>query len=107
MVTRAENAASGSGTKRVLKWSVPVDDQDHPIGAGRVVHVACQAGVVDVVQVWTEEISSGGVIAPIRSARVYGTGQPIPEHAEHIGTVTPPRTLVWHVYASPQPRRTA
>lgn len=91
-------------SKRVLKWSVPVDDQDHPIGGGRVVHVACQSGVVDVVQVWTEEADD--VPRAVRHARVYGTGQRIPESDEHIGTaltpVHPPKTLVWHVYGGPR-----
>lgn len=89
-----------ANTKRVLKWSVPVDDHDHPIGAGRVVHVGCQAGAVDVVSVWTEETAHDADQS--RRARVYGTGQPIPETDEHIGTaiapVQPPRTLVWHIY---------
>lgn len=91
-----------SATKRVLKWSVPVDDLDHPIGCGPVVHVACQAGVVDVVQVWTEETPR--TTGQTRRARVYGTGQPIPDGDQHIGTalapVHPPKTLVWHVYGS-------
>lgn len=86
--------------KRVLKWNVPVDDHDHPIGGGPVVHVGCQTGVVDVVQVWTEEPVPG--VRGQRRVRVYGTGQPIPEGDVHIGSViapvTPPKTLVWHVY---------
>lgn len=86
--------------KRVLKWSVPVDDQDHPIGGGKVLHVGCQAGVVDVVSVWTEEPAVG--VHGQRRARVYATGQPVPDGDVHIGSViapvSPPRTLVWHVY---------
>lgn len=89
-----------NAVKQVLKWSVPVDDQDHPIGTGRVVHVACQSGVVDVVSVWTEETAH--TYGQSRRARAYGTGQPIPEDDEHIGTalapVHPPKTLVWHIY---------
>lgn len=82
--------------KHVLKWSVPVDDNDHPIGGGKVVMVACQAGP-DVVQVWTEEWR--GVDPLPRRARVYGTGQPVPLHDEHLGSVvTAGGRLVWHVY---------
>lgn len=92
--------------RRVLKWVVPVDDQDHPIGSGPVVLTAVQrlgnaetpAGFVTV---WTEE--TGTPPAPLlRSARVYGTGQPVPEHDEHIGSCID-GPLVWHVYASTRP----
>lgn len=30
--------------RKVLKWDVPVDDVDHPVGSGPVVLVACQHG---------------------------------------------------------------
>lgn len=92
--------------KRVLKWSVSVDDRDHPIGGGPVVLVGCQAGVADVVHVWTEEDADKGTFSAseMRRARVYGTAHPIPDDDEHIGSVIapvpPPRTLVWHVYGS-------
>lgn len=86
--------------RRVLKWNIPVDDQDHPIGSGPVVLVGCQNGDHRNVQVWTEEVEP---ITP-RRARVYGTGQPLPGGDVHIGSViaptVPPKTLVWHVYAS-------
>lgn len=84
--------------KRVLKWSVPVDDRAHEVGAGQVVLVACQTGAVDEVQVWTEEFGDGLT----RLARAFGTGQPMPEDAGHLGSVVvpvhPPKTLVWHIY---------
>lgn len=82
--------------KRVLKWPVPVDDHDHPIGSGTVVHVGCQAGVVDVVQVWTEETDD--TMAHVgRRARVYGTGQAIPKDDVHLGSALA-GPFVWHVY---------
>lgn len=94
-------------SKRVLKWDVPVDDHDHPIGSGRVVHVACQ-GTPYVVQVWTEEPVPGdrasGTRTEPRRVRVYGTGQEIPDYDEHLGSVvtyvngTP---LVWHCFGAP------
>lgn len=81
--------------RRVLKWTVPVDDRDHPIGGGRVVLVDTK-GNFGVVLVWTEETQP---TPQVRRARVYGTGQPVPDHDdEWIGsTVAGP--LVWHVYA--------
>jgi hypothetical protein len=78
----------------VLKWDVPVDNNYHPIGAGPVVHVACQ-GSPYIVQVWTEDSASGH-----RAARVYGTGQPVPDDDVHLGSVLA-GPFVWHVYASP------
>lgn len=93
--------------KRVLKWTVDVDDRDHPIGGGKVVAVACQSGPRSV-QVWTEEPADAQPLA--RRARVYGTGHPVPEDDEHVGTALAPHGLVWHVYAGParpaEPRRT-
>lgn len=83
-------------TRRILKWDVPVDDHDHPIGFGDVVHVGCQGDQYSVVQVWTDEPNDEPVI---RSARVYGTGQPIPADDEHIGSVIA-GPLVWHVLTS-------
>ncbi len=85
--------------RKVLKWHIPVDDRDHPIGSGPVVLVGCQNGDYTAVQVWTEE---SGPVTP-RRARVYGTGQRLPANDAHIGSVVaptlPPKTLVWHVYA--------
>lgn len=86
-----------SAVRRVLKWPVPVDGQDHPIGAGPVVLVDSQ-DYRSTVFVWTEETA---VSAPVRRARVYGTGQPIPEGTGvHIGS-TLAGPFVWHVYAAP------
>lgn len=86
-------------TRRILKWTVPVDDRDHPIGGGPVVHVGCQNEQWDIVQVWTDE---GDTIDPI-SARVYGTGQPLPTDDPCVGSVIA-GPVVWHVLAS---KRTA
>lgn len=81
--------------KRVLKWSVEVDDQFHPIGGGRVVGVECQSGPA-WVQVWTEEASDTRPMT--RTARVYETGQEVPRDMEHVGMAMTTGGLVWHVY---------
>lgn len=83
---------------RVLKWSVPVDDQVHEIGAGPLVHVGCQ-GDPDQVQVWTLETDPTGPAGPARiPVRVHGTGEPLPgDVEEHVGsTIAGP--FVWHVF---------
>ena len=83
---------------RVLKWSVPVDDQPHKIGTGQVVHVACQHSP-ESVQIWTVEIDEGSAWKPVQ---VFGTGHPIPTGWAHIGsTVTADGALVWHVFEAP------
>lgn len=85
-------------SRRVLKWPVPVDDQDHPIGAGPVVLVASQLAA-DLVFVWTEE-DVDDPRPPMRRARVYGTGQSIPDPSdEHVGSALA-GPFVWHVYAA-------
>ena len=86
--------------RRVLKWDVPVDDREHEIGGGRVRLVACQHSH-DIVQVWTEEPEHPGFgrTTPPRMARVFGTGHPLPEAANHLGSVvTAGGSLVWHLY---------
>lgn len=82
--------------RRVLKWAVPVDDRDHPIGSGPVVLVA-ESG--SVVYVWTDE--SGERQAHVgRRARVYGTGHQVPPDDLHLGSVVA-WPFVWHVFGSP------
>ena len=79
---------------RVLKWDVMVDDQPHPIGAGRVLLVGCQ-DYQDIVQVWTQEPRDG---EPLRNVQAFGTGHQIPESARgYIGsTIAGP--FVWHLF---------
>lgn len=79
---------------RVLKWNVPIDDQPHEIGGGRVLHTACQYGP-ESVQVWTLEHGW----EPHIHAQVFGTGQPLPDSTHsHIGSTVAPHGLVWHVF---------
>lgn len=88
---------------RVLRYDVPVDDQEHIVVSGRVVHVDCRAP--DVVTLWALESAVYS-----RTYRVFGTGQPIPDgdNWEHIGTALSPHldpfsprgALVWHLFES-------
>lgn len=88
-------------TRRILKWTIPVDDRDHPIGAGPVVHVDAQMVAANHVQVWTDESDAEHV--EITSARVYATGQPLPDHDEVLGTaLVLDGALVWHVLRRPR-----
>lgn len=82
----------------VMKWTVPVDDHDHPIGSGKVLLVACQE-TPRLVQIWTEE---PGPRIQTRSATVIGTGHTVPPNTEHLGsTMAAAGALVWHLYGGP------
>lgn len=109
--------------QRVLRWAIPVDDQWHDIGAGYVVETSARQSVQrpgDLVEIWTLEDTPDGDTAniPMRSVTVVGTGHPVPENTEHVGTAVVPTFqfvpapfptqrdriesiggLVWHVFA--------
>lgn len=94
-----------SATRKVLKWTVAVDDREHPIGPGKVCLVACQNGS-NAVQVWTEEEVTDNGNGPVRDPRaavVIGTGHKAPDGWEHIGSaLAAGGALVWHLYAQPR-----
>lgn len=80
--------------KRVLRYTVPVDDCWHAIDlSGPIRHIATRG--LDYVEIWAE---TGGM-SQSRRFRVYGTGHLIPDDATYVGTVlTPGGQLVWHLY---------
>lgn len=86
---------------RILKYTVPLDDQWHEIGRGDVVLVApadrATAFVWVAVDGRLDNIDkSQGTPRRIQQARVFGTGHEIPLGAEPLGSyVDPP--FVWHV----------
>lgn len=80
--------------KRILKWSVQVDNAVHDIGGGPVVRAECQYGP-DSVQVWTCEVVDQ---VTTRRVKVVGTGQMFPDQAQPIATALAAEgRLVWHV----------
>jgi hypothetical protein len=93
--------------RRILRWEVPVDDQPHKIGGGRVVHVAIRPqriqGRDHRVEVWTDETLASewpeGPDPQTATVQVFGTGQRLPETTgEHVGAaIEPDGVLVWHV----------
>jgi hypothetical protein len=85
-------------TSRVVRWTVPVDDQPHVLPlSGAVLHVASrQAGEVDL---WTRD--SGGPTID-RTFQVVGTYHPYPSDWTHVGTaVTASGAFVWHLMELP------
>ena len=82
--------------RQVLRWDVPVDDEIHPIGSGKVVMVGSrQPGVVEV---WTDEADESVLVD--RFVQVFAAGHLVPELATHIGSTIDGGTdrLVWHVF---------
>lgn len=94
--------------QRVLRWDVPVDDEWHEIGAGRVVEVAARTyrkRPGDMVEVWTLEDYPGTSTAdlPMRSVSVVGTGHPAPLDSAYLGTAIVPAFLVHETGQSRHP----
>lgn len=90
--------------KRVLKWTIPVDDQPHSIGGGRVIHATCQ-DTPEEVQVWTEESDRG---VNLVQAQIFGTGQTYSDRGEAMASVAMHlgrAPLVWHVVVFPDTKR--
>lgn len=87
--------------RRALRWTVPVDDQWHEIGAGPVLHVDSRSAIQ--VEVWTlEHLRSDwptSDVASKRQVRVFGTGHILPDEAAgHLGSVIADPSLVWHLF---------
>lgn len=88
--------------REVWKVDLPIDDEWHGYPMAKIVHVACQYGALtNTVQVWFEATTDlpEGYQDTTHNLRVFGTGQPVPEDAEHVGTaIMAGGRLVWHVY---------
>lgn len=98
---------------RILKWTVPIDDQWHEVGTGPVALVAKWKSNADYMSlegpfalVWTIEPAEDdpmeayarelNSVRSVRRARVYGTGQDWPSVCDHLGSYVD-GPLVWHV----------
>jgi len=78
----------------VLKWPLELVDDPQDIGAGEVVLVDYQGGVVTV---WTVEDERLETAMRQRRVRVFGTGHKIPDDFKPIGSCQSP-PFVWHVF---------
>jgi hypothetical protein len=86
-----------TGSRRVLRYKVPVDDLWHPtVLHGPVVHVDTRW--IDQVELWA--LDNGPAHEEVRSFRVFGTGQELPEDSGvHVGSViVPGGSMVWHLF---------
>lgn len=88
---------SGPGSA-IYRYEVPVDDRWHPLQlSGEVLHVDCRNA--RVVELWAMHHEGPKAV---RSFRVYGTGHPLPDGVDYIGTaIAPGGQLVWHLVETP------
>lgn len=77
---------------RILRYEIPVDDQEHELRVGRIVHVA--ARTPEAVEVWAEDyVHPWG-----RKFMVVGTGHDFPLGWRHVGSALSfSGYLVWHL----------
>lgn len=87
--------------RRMFRHTVPVDDLAHVIGLShspvRAVAFAMSSWNDAMVEFWAEHTE--GAPQTGRTFQVFGTGQPLPDDAEWVGTC--PRSangLVFHLY---------
>lgn len=78
----------------IWRYEIPVDDRWHPLQlSGEILHVDCRN--MRTIEVWALHTDEP---AETRSFRVYGTGQPMPDNLDHVGTaLAPGGQLVWHL----------
>lgn len=81
--------------RKIFREVIPVDDEWHELKlTGPIVHVACRE--LTTVDVWF--INGEHHYSKSTFLRVFGTGQPLPDNAEYVGTgFSPVGGLVWHV----------
>lgn len=91
---------------RVLRWAVSADERSHPMGCGPVLLVVSRSP--RCVEVFTRELDlrqsprlSAHANVPTRRAQVYGTAEPVPITAQHVGSALDAGNhgVVWHVFA--------
>lgn len=85
-------------TRQPLRYTIPVNDEPYQLPAGKILHLSEQRkqslGAVHNVEVWIE------VEIPVNTSqtlRIIGTGQDIPDGAQHLATALD-GPYVWHLY---------
>ena len=92
--------------RRIFRNELKINDQAHEIPAGKIVlfteyrqkHITHER---DRVEVWVEtQLAADHLLAKSigrQRVQVFGTGQSIPEGAEHLASCLADR-YVWHLY---------
>lgn len=90
----------------MFRYTVPIDDRAHavPLSGDPVAVALADGGWGDAcVEFWAE--STEGAAQANRAFQAFGTGHPLPEEAEYVGTCTrTPQGLVFHLYEIPLPK---
>jgi hypothetical protein len=82
--------------KAIHNYEVPVDGKAHSIPMPRrIVHVDCRSA--DCVEIWA---MTGEGAQTVRTFRVFGTDQPLPDNAAYVGSTLAGRggALAWHLF---------
>lgn len=89
---------------RIMRWEIPVDDQDHEVAAwGEVVGAEVAMNSPWLMSFWTVETEQDAMAwierneSSGRRFRVFGTGQSIPGKWEHRASAPRTRGLVFHL----------
>lgn len=83
-------------TRQPLRYTIPVNDEPQQLPAGKVLHLSEQRSMPgpNLIEVWIEvELP----VTALQTLRIIGTGQPIPDGAQHAAT-TLDGSFVWHLY---------
>lgn len=91
-----ETPESPEPYRRATRWDIPIDDNNHPMGAGPVLLIANNLGLV--LEVWTEENTPQP--EPTRTVRTITSTDTIPNGYQHLASVTNGPGLVWHLYGT-------
>jgi len=84
-------------TRTPLRYMIEVNDEHQQFPAGKVLHLSEQrgrSGPEHLIEVWIEVETP---VSDLQTVQVIGTGQPIPDGAEHLAT-TLDGSFVWHLY---------
>jgi hypothetical protein len=105
-VSDVENLGNTRIMPKVLRWEIPIDDEDHPVTfAGNVSYVAITSLIPGIgtgkLEFWTFDDTSytnDPDVPRARLFRVFGTGQEVPKGYFLIGTAPRVSGLVFHLF---------
>lgn len=86
-------------TRRIFRYEIPVDDKNHDVRLSDTANVLkVGARSVSAVEFWAEHNDARPEM--VRTFRVFGTGQAVPDGYRHVGTPEPVYggALVFHLY---------
>ena len=82
--------------RTIFRYTVPVDDHAWTFDLTSDPVAVANGSTLDEVDFWAE-FTVGAPKTP-RRFQVFGTGQPLPPGARHVGTCPRVSGQVWHLY---------